>query len=983
MAANNIYGIWSNGILKNNSDFNTMLSILKGIYVRFRWNDYETTVNDYDEEYWDAQFAFAKDNGLPFGFVINISPSTRTSAAYIFEPPYNVPKLITSRDIYPYYFDEQFSIRFNALKAHIRQKVQNLPDTDRTLYTFWQSAEGSTGDEAPYKGDLTDVTIGGVSIDQNEVADYEITDDQWETYKRNENWQPQYDFLEAETPFLQLLFNTSNNGANWDWLFVNTPNAWAKAGDPTHSYNLPNELYYTARLREAFNSTEFANRVRGEFESTDENTWWSESPKQNLTAVIFSAIHHGVDIFNIAPSVSANNFGTDLSIYTLANEFFGTRNVSETNVGFVLFRQVIDVGDTTKYPEYPYGALIDPLKQDEYDEKYDDIINNDNLNTYEKQNRITGLIVDCLNPLRLSLLQSAFPTAAYRTITTDEDDDMYNQDFGVNMIADNYCKYITQYSPDTTSVGAWRNGDKDEDCFGRFGRKTKNSSGLTNIRCTVDLLGNNIYDVTVDVYFLDTSTYQWSFRYYNGTTEVSAGTVTNTGTGKQAKHTFNITDFSGGGHLSNSTDFKLNYVSGGDTTFYFVKFKRNSQSSGNTPPTANAGSDVIVTYPDTTAVLNGSASTAGSSPIASYLWQYLGSGSVTIVSPASATTNVTGLVDSGTYAFRLTVTDGNGLTSSNEVTVFVVIPELPTVNAGADFIVDIGVGIGTLQGTATGFNVAVQWAKDASSPDGGDIDFNTALLTNIINLQLGVYIYTLTATDGLGNIVSDSVTVTAIDTISSSLPSYDIIPSYATTIQNKFDILDGLQKTMVYKTEQNTWAGSYGWTPDCMECAGNKFFAWKDGMMYLMNENTTSFNNIFGVYYPQRICFSANIEPTQPKDLMGIAVEGNAAPKFTVGYADYEFEQITDLTENEFTNKEGIFYSEFYRDRLTPSIDGTVVEKLLNGDFVKNVAPKIMCEFRTYNTKLIINFVDIAVDFSAGHINILPRELNILPKRLK
>lgn len=203
------------------------------------------------------------------------------------------------------------------------------------------------------------------------------------------------------------------------------------------------------------------------------------------------------------------------------------------------------------------------------------------------------------------------------------------------------------------------------------------------------------------------------------------------------------------------------------------------------------------------------------------------------------------------------------------------------------------------------------------------------------------------------------------------LPSYTTLPDYATSIQNRFDFYDGQPKTVVYDYEANKFHGAYLWLPDCMQNFGNKLFGWKDGELWLHNESTSSYNVIYGTDYPQRICFTGNIEPNIPKDVYDIAIESNAAPSYTVLYADYPYEQITDLTEDDYTDKEGVFYSEFFRDRLSPNTTGTVIDKLLNGDIIKDVVPKIMVEFQEYVNPLEISFIDIGMELSRGHTNIL------------
>lgn len=204
------------------------------------------------------------------------------------------------------------------------------------------------------------------------------------------------------------------------------------------------------------------------------------------------------------------------------------------------------------------------------------------------------------------------------------------------------------------------------------------------------------------------------------------------------------------------------------------------------------------------------------------------------------------------------------------------------------------------------------------------------------------------------------------------LPSYDSLPDYASSIQNRFEIYDGQAKTMIYKYENNKWYGAYQFLPDWMEYVGNKLFSFKEGELYLHNENSASFNNFYGTQYPQRICFVSNSAmPSIIKDLFGTAVEGNNAPSYAVIYTDYPNEQITDLAEDDFENKEGIQYAVWMRDRLSPNVTGSAVKKMYEGDYMKTATPLVMLEFSVYNSQLIINFVNISYEISEGHNSIL------------
>lgn len=89
----------------------------------------------------------------------------------------------------------------------------------------------------------------------------------------------------------------------------------------------------------------------------------------------------------------------------------------------------------------------------------------------------------------------------------------------------------------------------------------------------------------------------------------------------------------------------------------------------NVPPTANAGTDQTITLPTSSITLSGSGTDTDGS-IASYSWSKVSGSSGTITNASLATTTVTGLI-AGTYVFRLTVTDNQGATGTDDVQITV------------------------------------------------------------------------------------------------------------------------------------------------------------------------------------------------------------------------------------------------------------------------------------------------------------------------
>ena len=183
--------------------------------------------------------------------------------------------------------------------------------------------------------------------------------------------------------------------------------------------------------------------------------------------------------------------------------------------------------------------------------------------------------------------------------------------------------------------------------------------------------------------------------------------------------------------------------------------------AGNSSPTVNAGTDQSITLPTSSITLTGTGSDTDGT-IASYAWTKVSGGTATIVAPTAASTSVTGLA-TGTYTFRLTVTDNSGATASDDVVVTVnaVANVVPTVNAGIDQTYTMPVSSFTLVGTGSdtdGTITSYKWTETSSNY--GTIVSSTSATTAVKDIAAGTYTFRLTVTDNSGATASDDVVVT-------------------------------------------------------------------------------------------------------------------------------------------------------------------------------------------------------------------------------
>jgi len=181
------------------------------------------------------------------------------------------------------------------------------------------------------------------------------------------------------------------------------------------------------------------------------------------------------------------------------------------------------------------------------------------------------------------------------------------------------------------------------------------------------------------------------------------------------------------------------------------------------PPVANAGGTTTITLPVNSAALNGAASSNPAGGVLKYLWtKNAGPASYSITGDTTAAPTVGNLTE-GTYQFKLTVTNADGLSSTDIATVQVLPAPVPVANAGADVNLVLPANSSTLNGSASttpaGGALTYAWTK-VSGPASFTITGENTATPSISNLAEGVYQVKLVVTNIQGLSAEDQVTIT-------------------------------------------------------------------------------------------------------------------------------------------------------------------------------------------------------------------------------
>jgi hypothetical protein len=193
----------------------------------------------------------------------------------------------------------------------------------------------------------------------------------------------------------------------------------------------------------------------------------------------------------------------------------------------------------------------------------------------------------------------------------------------------------------------------------------------------------------------------------------------------------------------------------------------------NQPPTANAGNNQSIQLPTNSTTLVGTGSTDDVG-IVSYSWSRIsGPNTPTLTNATSATATLTGLI-AGVYIYRLTVTDGGGLTNSDDVQITVATANQPPVaRAGNDFSIQLPTNMATLNGTAStdgdGTITGYLWTK-ISGPSSYTFMNETTATAMAHDLVQGDYVFRLRVTDNLGATSTDDIMVSVLPASSPNQP---------------------------------------------------------------------------------------------------------------------------------------------------------------------------------------------------------------------
>ncbi len=498
---------------------------LRSVPLILRWNELEPSpgVYRFDEHLGKPLIAAAED-GLHVALMIWVRPGM---PEWLFAQ--GVPRVYTDREVNPlgdamskqdnlhaYYLDPTYKQHFFSLIDAFGKYVSHMPRELRERIIFVQSAEGSTGDGQPYKGDPLD-------------KQYAISKPEWNRFRRA-TWQRYRDAM----PGVAILVNSdANDEKDGAWLLEHMDVIALKYGMFSHGYHVSDNRQRLAELdalREQ--AARRGKRVitRGEQDGEMFVMGWStRNIPQGLYWSALMATHCGLDVWNVPHRALKQPDNWPAAAFF--NRYAGHRDAATAPAAFCALRDGLDAADFERFPASEFGGRRG---------------NKRHVDRYLR-------IAEAYAPYgaRMDDPKKAIQGGMQNRKRSG------SNDVGWGIFPGNYQRFISQVDPGSGDVGRW---NVDQTIYGRFARAFEHASGKTHMRFQVDEAFPSDA-ATLRVTYLDQGQGGWSLHVDGRKRQ----TIRNTDSGKWKMQTLQVSGLS---------RVELRYESGDDTIFHLIELER-------------------------------------------------------------------------------------------------------------------------------------------------------------------------------------------------------------------------------------------------------------------------------------------------------------------------------------------------------------------------------------------------------------------------
>ena len=514
---------------------------LRGVPIILKWHSLEPSPGEYQfDKFLGESLRAAIEDDLYVTVMIWVGPAV---PEWIYEE--GVPLVTTDRTVnalgepttsqsrYPYYFAPEYRNRFFALIDALGGYVSNLPVEWRERIVFIQSAEGSTGDGQPYKGNALE-------------AQYEISREDWNDF-RQATW---IRYMKALSGIPILVNSDANKPEQRDWLLENMEVVGLKNGMFSHGFHVSDNR---ERLGQFRNTSELARArgkpvlSRGEMDKELFVMGWS---KRNVPQALYwsglFATHCGLDIWNVPHEALRDE--ANLPALAFFNRYAGQRDPATAPEAFSALRAGLDASDFDRFPMEAFGGKVGRKNEPE---RYLKIARSFADYGARVDDPIKAVGGGMLNRKRSG-----------------------SNDVGWGILPSNYERFLIQLEPGSGDVGHW---NIDETIYGRFGRGFEHEAGKIRLKFKLDDAffpdGGKPRDVVLRIVSRDEGTGYWLVNYAGRSGMTQTVRVQNTNSGDWKTHQIRLTGATFNGALRGA-DLALEYGGGDDTIFHLIEIER-------------------------------------------------------------------------------------------------------------------------------------------------------------------------------------------------------------------------------------------------------------------------------------------------------------------------------------------------------------------------------------------------------------------------
>jgi hypothetical protein len=154
------------------------------------------------------------------------------------------------------------------------------------------------------------------------------------------------------------------------------------------------------------------------------------------------------------------------------------------------------------------------------------------------------------------------------------------------------------------------------------------------------------------------------------------------------------------------------------------------------------------------------------------------------------------------------------------------------------------------------------------------------------------------------------------------------------------------RNNIVYSEENNKWSSFYTYNPDCGFGLFINLYTFKDGQLYLHQNNSESRNNFYGVQYNTIVNLPFNQQAAFVSTFESMSIQSNMLMITTEDGIETSLGQISDLVASDFTKAtlvdgattvtinsvEGVYSASLLRDKN--SVGGILNGNVLKGNYL-------------------------------------------------